>query len=154
MAEKTPGRARKSTSSRKKETTENTSQKSSTVTPIDQAGVGQSGINPSSGRANQTSTLTGSSESSPRSTSTQTSRSGAHPSADQGGVGREKHSGQSPSVLNPSGSIQEGRHAADVRPSGSDLHERIRARAYELFEQRGRHEGFDQEDWARAEAEV
>jgi hypothetical protein len=32
--------------------------------------------------------------------------------------------------------------------------EQIRLRAYELFEQRGRAEGFDQEDWARAEAEI
>jgi hypothetical protein len=57
-------------------------------------------------------------------------------------------------VLNPSGSVQEGRHAAGARPSGQELQERIRARAYELFEQRGRQEGFDQEDWSRAEAEV
>jgi hypothetical protein len=57
-------------------------------------------------------------------------------------------------VLNPSGSVQEGRHAAGVRPSGQELQERIRARAYELFEQRGRQEGFHDEDWARAEAEV
>lgn len=32
--------------------------------------------------------------------------------------------------------------------------EQIRIRAYELFEQRGRLDGFDLEDWARAEAEV
>jgi hypothetical protein len=60
-------------------------------------------------------------------------------------------------VLNPSGSVQaghDGGRAAKARPSGQELQERIRARAYELFEQRGRHEGFDQEDWARAEAEV
>ena len=34
------------------------------------------------------------------------------------------------------------------------IEEEIRIRAYELFEQRGRHEGFHDEDWARAEAEV
>lgn len=34
------------------------------------------------------------------------------------------------------------------------IEQRIRVRAYELFEQRGRVEGFDQEDWARAEAEI
>ena len=32
--------------------------------------------------------------------------------------------------------------------------EEIRVRAYELFEQRGRQEGFNDEDWPRAEAEV
>jgi hypothetical protein len=34
------------------------------------------------------------------------------------------------------------------------IQEEIRIRAYELFEQRGRLEGFHDEDWARAEAEV
>src|SRR5438270_9254998 len=41
------------------------------------------------------------------------------------------------------------RNQADVR-----IEEEVRIRAYELFEQRGRHEGFHDEDWARAEAEV
>lgn len=41
------------------------------------------------------------------------------------------------------------------RPSGDQrVEEEIRIRAYELFEQRGRLEGFHDEDWARAEAEV
>jgi hypothetical protein len=35
-----------------------------------------------------------------------------------------------------------------------DLLEQIRLRAYELFEQRGRIEGYDLEDWLQAEAEV
>ncbi|HLY91778.1 MAG TPA: DUF2934 domain-containing protein, partial [Candidatus Angelobacter sp.] len=65
-----------------------------------------------------------------------------------------KSAGSSPSVLNPSGSVQEGRHASGARLSGQELQERIRARAYELFEQRGRQEGFHQQDWAQAEAEV
>jgi hypothetical protein len=34
------------------------------------------------------------------------------------------------------------------------LDEEIRRRAYELYEERGRHHGFEQEDWARAEAEI
>ena len=41
------------------------------------------------------------------------------------------------------------RNQADAR-----IEEEIRIRAYELFEQRGRHEGFHDEDWAQAEAEV
>ena len=34
------------------------------------------------------------------------------------------------------------------------IEEEIRIRAYELFEQRGRLEGYDRDDWTRAEAEV
>jgi len=44
---------------------------------------------------------------------------------------------------------QDHRNQAEAR-----IEEEIRVRAYELFEQRGRHEGFHDEDWARAEAEV
>jgi len=112
MAEKTPGKPRKSTSSRKKEIEQKSAQKASTVTPIDQS----------------------------------SSRTGAHPSTDQSGV--------SPSVLNPRGSVQDGGHTAGVKPSGQELQERIRNRAYELFEQRGRREGYHEEDWQQAEAEV
>jgi hypothetical protein len=44
---------------------------------------------------------------------------------------------------------------ADHKPAGDQrIEEEIRVRAYELFEQRGRLEGFQDEDWARAEAEV
>jgi hypothetical protein len=35
-----------------------------------------------------------------------------------------------------------------------ERNEHIRVRAYELFEQRGREEGRDMEDWLRAEAEM
>jgi Protein of unknown function (DUF2934) len=35
-----------------------------------------------------------------------------------------------------------------------ELDERIRRRAYELYEQRGRTDGSDLEDWVQAEAEV
>lgn len=34
------------------------------------------------------------------------------------------------------------------------IEEQIRARAYELFEERGREEGHDWEDWFRAEEEI
>ena len=39
-------------------------------------------------------------------------------------------------------------------PSTNNLHERIRARAYEIYVQRGGQHGFDQADWLRAEAEI
>lgn len=41
-----------------------------------------------------------------------------------------------------------------TRPTEFVLVEQIRYRAYELFVERGRIDGFDQEDWARAEAEI
>jgi hypothetical protein len=39
-----------------------------------------------------------------------------------------------------------------IRPE--DLQERIRMRAYELFEARNRESGHDLEDWLQAEAEI
>jgi hypothetical protein len=35
-----------------------------------------------------------------------------------------------------------------------EIENQIRRRAYELFEERGRREGFDKEDWAHAETEI
>jgi hypothetical protein len=35
-----------------------------------------------------------------------------------------------------------------------ELEQRIRDRAYELYEQRGREDGHDTEDWLMAEAEI
>ncbi len=39
-------------------------------------------------------------------------------------------------------------------PGTMHLQERIRARAYELYEKHGRRDGHDQEDWAQAEQEI
>lgn len=50
---------------------------------------------------------------------------------------------------NRGGAPAEQRIQVDVR-----IEEEIRIRAYELFEERGRQEGFHDEDWSRAEAEV
>ncbi len=36
----------------------------------------------------------------------------------------------------------------------SKIEEQIRRRAYELYEERGRLEGYEHEDWVRAESEV
>jgi len=36
----------------------------------------------------------------------------------------------------------------------SELQERIRTRAYELYEQRGREDGHELDDWLQAEAEA
>jgi hypothetical protein len=36
----------------------------------------------------------------------------------------------------------------------SDLTERIAARAYQLYEARGRQDGFDLQDWLQAEKEI
>lgn len=42
-------------------------------------------------------------------------------------------------------------HATTTEQKRED---QIRTRAYELYEQRGREDGHDQEDWLRAEAEI
>lgn len=56
---------------------------------------------------------------------------------------------------NNAGSQASGRSVeTSSGPAGPELLQQIRIRAYELFEQRGRLEGFDQEDWAQAEAEI
>jgi Protein of unknown function (DUF2934) len=39
-------------------------------------------------------------------------------------------------------------------PEMPDLIEQVRARAYELYEQRGRRDGFAEQDWLQAEAEI
>jgi len=44
--------------------------------------------------------------------------------------------------------------ATKVRKSTPDLQEQIRRRAHELYEQRGRDEGRELEDWLQAESEV
>lgn len=36
----------------------------------------------------------------------------------------------------------------------SDLQDQIRTRAYEIYEQRGRHDGFAEQDWLEAETEI
>ena len=38
--------------------------------------------------------------------------------------------------------------------SNPNLEEQIRRRAHELYEERGREDGHDMEDWLRAEAEI
>ena len=54
-----------------------------------------------------------------------------------------------PSAASPA--VVEHGPASAIQPS---IEEQIRQRAYELYEERGRHHGFEQEDWARAEAEI
>ena len=49
---------------------------------------------------------------------------------------------------------QGGNGVASQTQLGEGLEEQIRQRAYELYEERGRQDGFQQEDWSRAEAEV
>jgi hypothetical protein len=42
----------------------------------------------------------------------------------------------------------------DLTEAEKDLKERIRSRAYELYEARGREDGHDVEDWVHAEQDV
>lgn len=39
------------------------------------------------------------------------------------------------------------------KEDGGELQDQIRARAYQLYEQRGRDDGHDLDDWLKAEAE-
>ncbi len=43
---------------------------------------------------------------------------------------------------------------AQISDPHPNLDEEIRRRAFELYEQRGRQDGHDMDDWLRAEAEV
>ncbi|MGE5204053.1 MAG: DUF2934 domain-containing protein [Chlamydiota bacterium] len=42
----------------------------------------------------------------------------------------------------------------ELKPQTPELEERIRRRAYELYEQRGRLDGHDVDDWLQAQAEL
>ena len=43
---------------------------------------------------------------------------------------------------------------ATVTSEPQELEHQIRLRAYELYEERGREDGHDEEDWLRANAEI
>ena len=60
---------------------------------------------------------------------------------------------KSPTPINsyPSATISENLPTSSTQAS---MEEEIRRRAYELYEERGRQHGFEQEDWTRAEAEI
>jgi hypothetical protein len=47
-----------------------------------------------------------------------------------------------------------GHHGSSKIGPSFDLETEIRARAYELYEKRGRQDGYAQDDWFQAEAEV
>ncbi len=42
----------------------------------------------------------------------------------------------------------------EARPSAEKIQEQIRQKAYELYEQRGRKDGHELDDWLKAESEV
>lgn len=44
--------------------------------------------------------------------------------------------------------------ATTTRAGDPGIEDEIRRRAYELYEERGRQDGFQEEDWARAETEI
>ncbi|HEV2961368.1 MAG TPA: DUF2934 domain-containing protein [Candidatus Angelobacter sp.] len=58
-----------------------------------------------------------------------------------------------PSATNshPNAAVLENTPTNSTQPS---MEEQIRQRAYQLYEERGCQHGFEQEDWARAEAEI
>jgi hypothetical protein len=44
--------------------------------------------------------------------------------------------------------------APQTTESSTDLTEQVRCRAYELYEQRGREDGHELDDWLQAESEI
>ena len=52
------------------------------------------------------------------------------------------------------GSSQNSRRQLAVMPDAVPSQDLIRARAYELYESRGRESGQDEQDWLRAEQEI
>jgi hypothetical protein len=50
--------------------------------------------------------------------------------------------------------MKPARPTTQVTKSTPDLQEQIRRRAYELYQQRGRDEGHELDDWLQAESEV
>jgi hypothetical protein len=68
----------------------------------------------------------------------------------------QKEEAQPTSTVTP---INRGVNGAEAQSRGAqpielEIEEQIRIRAYELFEERGRQEGFHHQDWERAKAEV
>lgn len=67
----------------------------------------------------------------------------------------KKGATQPTSTVTPIGiAISSGETHSHALPRDLEIEEQVRIRAYELFEERGRQEGYDRDDWARAEAEI
>lgn len=75
-----------------------------------------------------------------------TKRSGASPKKGSLRKSAAKNEGSNPPASLP------GQPPSVTEPSATEAE--IRRRAYELYEMRGRADGFDREDWTQAEAEV
>jgi hypothetical protein len=68
---------------------------------------------------------------------------------------KEKALVKEPNAVTPiDGGAAPGARQFEASAFQNEIESKIRRRAYELFEERGRREGFAHEDWARAEAEV
>jgi hypothetical protein len=63
----------------------------------------------------------------------------------------ESHSSSESTPKKP---IHKVKLSEQASTSADTLEEQVRARAYQLYEERGRHEGHSDEDWQQAEAEV
>lgn len=143
MAGKTPG-TRKGSSPKKA-----TKQKSA-VTPIDQGNpaVSQGNVAGGDGSASVSQGAASRSSVSASSASRLSANEGNSPvSPVHSGANEGSHG---ISVVNHGNKAEN----SGFRPTEQGIVEQIRIRAYELFEQRGRLEGYHQEDWAQAETEI
>lgn len=135
MAGKPPRKSIKNTSAKKA-----TSQAASTVTPISE-GVRHGEIQ---NRAAQVKTA---------SVGNQAGSQADHKAAGQKAP-EQKITDHKIAEQKIDGQKTDGYKAVEYKATHYEIAEQIRMRAYELFEQRGRHEGHDHEDWTRAEAEI
>jgi len=91
----------------------------------------------------------------PRKSSSKKTSSKQAQSATAISQGKTPESNVTPISVTPSshgnGNMAENKKYAHLEPG---IQEEIRQRAYELYEERGRQDGFHDEDWSRAETEV
>ncbi|HVZ15675.1 MAG TPA: DUF2934 domain-containing protein [Terriglobales bacterium] len=70
------------------------------------------------------------------------------------GLGSEHPNAAKVEFLNRRLKVAKATMKAPVPENQTDFSEQIRARAYQFYEERGRTDGYDMEDWLRAEAEM
>lgn len=135
MAGKPPKKSTKNTSVKKA-----TSQTASTVTPISE-GVKHGEIQ---NRVAQVNASSVGNQANSQAGNQATGQKAPEQKITDHKIAEQKIDGQKP----------DGHKAVEHKTTHYEIAEQIRVRAYELFEQRGRHEGHDHEDWTRAEAEI
>ena len=74
--------------------------------------------------------------------------------ASKAGTKKARITSQPPVPIDTAKPLAPAKSANAVSNSVQDPLEQIRSRAYELYEQRGRQDGFHEQDWLQAESEI